>query len=90
MREENDALRLQFEAITLNPTLRRYESEVDETSVFDDDYPESIVSSATKMNANQSVYSQSIGSGKVLNQPIRIYQLCCGIMQLVISYTDKY
>ena len=63
-------MRLQFEAITLNPTLRRYESEVDETSVFDDDYPESIVSSATKMNANQSVYSQSIGSGKVLNQII--------------------
>ena len=70
LREENDALRLQFEAITLNPTLRRYESEVDETSVFDDDYPESIVSSATKMNANQSVYSQSIGSGKVPNRNI--------------------
>jgi len=71
LREENDALRLQFEAITLNPTLRRYESEVDETSVFDDDYPESIVSSATKMNANQSVYSQSIGSDFVRYQQLQ-------------------
>merc|ERR1712046_501370 len=42
----------------------------DETSVFDDEYPESIVSSATKLNAS-SQYSQSIGSDFVRYQQLQ-------------------